>query len=308
MKKIILPPRLCRGDTIGIASPSHIVKPGSETRVVEVLTGLGFKVKLSRNLFADSWGFLASDAQRADDINELAADPEVRMVLFGGGEGSPAVLPLLDYSTIGKHPKIYSSYSDGTTILEAIHAVTGLVTYYGQAPSMFKDLRYYNYMQFEENFLKGEPRFFSTDSGWQSIRGGVGEGRLIGGYSRNFAMMFATDRFSWEADEDYILFIEDHEKFSGPDAYSEYMSVICQHDFMKRVRGLIVGCYNGSGELPEELTAWFGLIGDRFGIPVAYTNDLGHGSRHAVLPIGVRARLDGGKAELEFLERTVGGY
>ena len=119
----ILPPGLRRGDTIGIVSPCHIVKPGGETRVVSVLERLGFKVKLGRNLFADSWGFSASDAERADDINEMAADPEVRMVLFGGGEGAPAVLPLLDYETIRKNPKIYTSYShDGAChLLRAVH-------------------------------------------------------------------------------------------------------------------------------------------------------------------------------------------
>ena len=306
MMERILPPGLRRGDTIGIVSPCHIVKPGGETRGVSVLERLGFKVKLGRNLFADSWGFSASDAERADDINEMAADPEVRMVLFGGGEGAPAVLPLLDYETIRKNPKIYTSYSDGTTILEAIYAMTGLVTYYGQSTAVFSDMRYYNYLQFEENFINGEPRFFSSDSCWKSIRPGVGEGLLMGGYSRNFAMMFGCNTFSWDPCEDYILFIEDHEKFSRLDAYSAYMTTIWQNDFMKRVRGLIVGCYDGSGEPPEALASWLGLLGDRFGIPVVYTDDFGHGSRHAVLPIGVRARLDGGAASLEFLERTVG--
>ena len=46
--KQILPPRLHPGDTIGIASPSHIVKPGSEERTVRVLQKLGFRVKFVR--------------------------------------------------------------------------------------------------------------------------------------------------------------------------------------------------------------------------------------------------------------------
>lgn len=305
MKEKILPQRIKPGDTIGIASPSSIAKPESYERTAFVLGKLGYRVKFAKNLFSDSWGFLASDEDRAADINELAADPEVKMVFFGGGEGSPALPPLLDYDTIKKNPKIYSSYSDGTTILSAITAMTGLVTYYGQTPGIFNDLRYYNYTQFCENFVSGEHRFFDSDSGWQSIRAGVGEGVLIGGYSRNFAMMFGSPYFSYDPDEDYILFIEDHEKFSRPDAVSEYLAAIWQHPFMQRVRGFIFGCYNNPGIPPEELCALLGTVGDRFGIPVAYTNDVGHGSRHGIMPMGCRVRLDGGEGALEFLERTI---
>ena len=73
----ILPPGLRRGDTIGIVSPCHIVKPGGETRVVSVLERLGFKVKLGRNLFADSWGFSASDAERADEAFSILMGEQV---------------------------------------------------------------------------------------------------------------------------------------------------------------------------------------------------------------------------------------
>ena len=304
--KQILPPRLHPGDTIGIASPSHIVKPGSEERTVRVLQKLGFRVKLAPHLFSDSWAFLASDKERAADFNALAADPEVKMVLFGGGEGSPAVLPLLDYDLIRRNPKIYSSYSDGTTILSAITAMTGLVTYYGQTPCAFNDLRYYNYTQFTENFVTGEHRFFDSDSGWQTITAGVGEGVLIGGYSRNFAMMFGSPHFSCNPEESYLLFVEDHEKFSAPDAVSAYLAAIWEQDFMRQVRGLIFGCYNNTGTPPEELTALLSTIGERYHIPVAYTNDIGHGSRHGILPMGCRVRLDATAGTMEFLEKTIG--
>lgn len=305
MKKMILPPRLCRGDVIGIASPSSIQKPESIERTVSVIEKLGFRARPAKNLFSDSWGFLASDTERASDLNELIRDPEVRMVMFGGGEGSPAIPRLLDFDAISRDPKIYSSYSDGTTILSTITAMTGIVTYYGQTPAVFNDLRYYNYMQFTENFVTGEHRFFDPDSRWLGICGGVGEGRLIGGYTRNFSMLFASPRFSYDPEDKFILFIEDHEKFSPPEAVSAYLSAIWELPFMERVEGLIFGCYNNAGTPPESLTALLRTIGERFGIPVVYTNDIGHGSRHGILPMGCRARLDGDATTLEFLEKTI---
>ena len=51
--------------------------------------------------------------------------------------------------------------------------------------------------------------------------------------------------------------------------------------------------------------ALLALVGERYGIPVAYTNDIGHGTRHGVLPMGCRVRLDGGEGTLEFLEDTI---
>lgn len=302
----VLPPRLRRGDVIGIASPSSIQKPEYIARVISVIEKLGFRARPAANIYSDSWSFLASDTERADDINSLIRDPEVRMVMMGGGEGSPAIPRLLDYDAIRRDPKIYSSYSDGTTILGAITSHTGLATYYGQTMSVFGDLRYYNYTQFIENFVNGEHEVFDKDTPWVPLHGGVGEGRLIGGYSRNFTMMLGSPNFKWDPDEDYILFIEDHEKFSQLNAVSEYLSVIWENPIMERVRGFVFGCYNSSLTPPEPLAALLTLIGERYSIPVAYTVDIGHGSRHGILPMGCRVRLDGGDASLHFLERTIG--
>ena len=61
-------------------------------------------------------------------------DKSVQMVLFGGGESAVEILPYIDYENIRRYPKLFSSYSDGTSILNAIYAQTGLLTYYGCGP------------------------------------------------------------------------------------------------------------------------------------------------------------------------------
>ena len=90
---------------------------------------------------------MRSPQERAADLNALIADNDMQLILFGGGESAVEVLPLIDYDSICRHPKLFSSYSDGTSILNAIHAQTGLVTYYGAGAGEFSDLRYYDYMQ-----------------------------------------------------------------------------------------------------------------------------------------------------------------
>ena len=107
------------GEIIGLASPSCLVTPEWAAPIVSALESMGYAVKLPPNLYARGWGYAASPEQRAADFNALIADPTVRLVFFGGGEGADDLLPLLDYDAARANPKLYLSYSDGTSILNA---------------------------------------------------------------------------------------------------------------------------------------------------------------------------------------------
>lgn len=120
--------RLIPGDTISGVSPSHVAVRERYQPMLEGLRRLGFQVKQAKNLYRDTYGYLASEQERAEDINAMVQDDTVRMILFGGGEGGNEVLPLLDYEAIARNPKIFLSYSDGTSILNAVYARTGLET------------------------------------------------------------------------------------------------------------------------------------------------------------------------------------
>jgi len=181
---LILANRIGRGGTIGIFCPSHVADMERYAPGIAAIERLGFKVKLGANMFKATYGYAAGAEERAEDINALIADDDVQIVLFGGGESAVEILPLIDYDNIRHHPKIFSSYSDGTSILNAIYAQTGLITYYGAGPGEFFDLRYYDYMQFCSHFVEGyEAKRFVSDSKWKTIKGGSCEGVLIGGYA-----------------------------------------------------------------------------------------------------------------------------
>lgn len=146
--------RLQKGDVIGIICPSHIAGEDYK-QIVKGIEHLGYRVKLGANIFKNTNGYLASEQERADDLNDMVNDNEVKMVLFGGGWGANEILPLIDYDSIARHPKLFSSYSDGTSILNAIYAKTGLITYYGLGAGEFRDLKHYDYLQFEKHFAYG---------------------------------------------------------------------------------------------------------------------------------------------------------
>ncbi len=294
-------PTLSPSGTIGLCSPSHIplyqAAPGQEIpwsweykNIIAAMEKEGFAVVQAENMYKKTWGFLASDTERAADFNQLAADERVEYILFGGGEGAPEVLPYLDYELFRQNPKRICSYSDGTSILNAIWAKTGLETYYGQNPTIFTNWTDYNRRHFEGHILSDSMEVHEKNSPWQCLHSGQAEGVLTGGYTMNFALLLGTEYFPVDLSEPHILFLEDHQKFGGEDHVSAMLGYIEQSDFMKSVRGLVFGNYSDS-PCPN-LYARLRVLGERQGIPVVYCDDFGHGANHAILPIGRRARLD----------------
>lgn len=292
--------RLSEGDVIGIICPSHVAGEDYQ-QIVKGIEQLGFKVKLGANIYKKTHGYLASEQERADDLNNMVFDNEVKMILFGGGWGANELLPLIDYEKIARHPKLFSSYSDGTSILNAIHAKTGLITYYGLGAGEFRDLKHYDYIQFAKHFICGNKADLLCGSGeWRTIRSGACEGILIGGYTINFAWLVGGEYFKYDTGQKYILFIEDHEKFSDPVIVSAYLSHIEQSPFIRNVSGLIFGHY--SNDVPETLLQRLERFGEKYSIPLIYTDDFGHFTKHSILPIGVSARLDADAQKLLFIE------
>ena len=291
--------RLNRNGTIGIFCPSHIFDKKIYAPGIAAMERLGFKVRFGKNVEKSTYGYAASAEERAADLNALVADDMVQMIFFGGGESAVEILPLIDYDNIRSHPKIFSSYSDGTSILNAIYAQTGLTTYYGSCPGEFFDLRLYDYMQFTSHFIEENSVWqFVSDSAWRTLSGGTCEGVLIGGYASLFGLMLSNKYFRYEKEKSYLLFLEDNERFSSVGAVSTYLSFIGQSTFIENVTGLVFGHY--STTVPDDLLRCLERFGATYNIPVIYTDDFGHGTRHAIFPIGLNANLDADRQCLSF--------
>lgn len=301
----MLAPRLRPGDVVGLASPSSLATPEWAAAIVPAIERLGYRVRLAPNLFANAWGYAASPEERASSFNALIADPDVRLVFFGGGEGADDIVPLLDYAAAQADPKLYLSYSDGTSILNSLWARAGLVVYYGQMPKLFLEPSAYNLSQFSRS-LTGVAREHVPNSRWRALTGGVARGTLTGGYLENFTFLSATGRIPAPERGKYVLFLEDHERFFGIEAESAHIGRLEQCGVMPHVSGLLFGHY--SSPVNEQLLFRLRALGERWNIPVAYCDDFGHGENHAVLPIGAEAELDVDAGSLRyFMDETPSG-
>lgn len=140
-----------------------------------------------------------------------------------------------------------------------------------------------------------------SDSNWKTVCKGSCNGTLIGGYISLFGLMLTNKYFNYDINQKYLLFIEDHEKFSAVGEVSTYLAFIGQSAFMRNVTGLIFGHY--SVNVSDDLLQCLKRFGDEHNIPIVYTDDFGHGTRHAILPIGVNATLDAEKHRLNFIHK-----
>ena len=170
--------------------------------------------------------------------------------------------------------------------------------YYGTAPASFGDLRHYDYTQFCAHFVEGySAGQFEPNSERKTLHGGQCEGMLIGGYTTLFALMI-PNKYLGLKEQDYILFLESHEKYGTIGITAEELAFIEQTSFMSNVKGLIFGHY--SVEAPHDLWHCLERFGKRHNVPVLYTDDFGHGTRHGILPIGMQARLDADRQVVSF--------
>lgn len=136
--RALKPPRLRKGDVIGLVSPASTPAPSEKIEgSVRYLESRGYKVKIGAHV-AKSHGYLAgTDEERTDDLNGMIRDPHVKAIFaLRGGYGTPRILPMIDYRALARQPKIISGFSDITALQLAIYRKCKLVTFSGPMPAV----------------------------------------------------------------------------------------------------------------------------------------------------------------------------
>lgn len=292
--------KLQKDDLIGIISPCYPVNKGQYDDAIKGLKALGYRVVLGKNLYKNTYGYSATEKERAYDFNDMIVNKDVKMILFGGGYAGNEIVPYIDYESIIKNPKLIVSYSDGTNILNTITSCTGLKTYYGQRPSTFVNITKFNRKSFENNFVLTDCKEVIRNSDWNIICPGKGEGQLIGGYLENFSFMIGNPYFRLSDNQKYILFLEDYVDFNPLIKVSMYLSNIEQSSLMRNVTGLLFGHY--SDDKNEDLFDRLYRFGSKHRIPVLQCDDFGHGKNNGIIQIGSNAVLDSKTRSLRYLQ------
>lgn len=305
---MIIPEKLRIGDTIGVVAPSNpIINENIEEiqKANEIIEKLGFKVKFSKNLFCNTNGYSATAKEKAEDINEMFADKEVKMIWCAkGGENSNSTFEYLDYELIKQNPKIICGYSDITSIINIITQKTGLVTFSGtNFKTIATDETDYSLNEVFKRFVDCSLEFGETKEGYKTIKEGVTEGELIGG---NLSLVRGMVAGKYSIDfTDKILFLEELGFETGPALANNYLFYMKQNGVFDKVKGIWIGNYtHESGVKLEEIL--LDVIEDDFKGPIIKSENFGHIEQKIVIPIGVNAKIDTNKElKIELLEKCV---
>lgn len=306
----MIPSKLKKGDTIGVIAPSNYIEKDDLEYInasIALMEASGFKVKFGKYVFEDTLGYGTSPEKRAADINWAFKDDEVKAIMcVKGGEDSNTTLDYIDYEMIKKHPKIICGFSDNTSILNAIHEKTGLVTYHGPT---FKSLTSwetdYAYKQFiktfaenTESLIMGEP-----EDEYTTIQAGQATGEVVGGNLSLFTKL-VCGKYAVNL-QDKILFLEELGFEAAPEMVNSNIYYLKQNGVFDRIAGLWIGNYEHPSKVSIEKIIK-NAIGDEYKFPIIKSDNFGHIDKKIIIPIGTKAEINTNeKIKIKLVEKCV---
>lgn len=306
-QRLLKPPALKPGDTVGLVSPASPILKEHLKWIQLQLAQQELTVKVAPHVM-NQYGYLAgTDQQRASDINQMFADPTVQgMIATGGGWGSGRILPLLDYDLIRKNPKIFLGYSDITALLLGLHSQTGLVTFHGLLGTSLWNP--YSVSWLKKILFEGQAVTFKNPPNLQVeiIYPGQAQGRLIGGNLSVLSALVGSEYLpNWQ---DTILFVED----VGEDIYrvDRMLTHLKLAGILDQISGFIfsqcTACTKGEGNEPSLTLSQ--VLMDRvqpLGIPAWYGSMIGHIRDQFTVPLGIPVKIDTSQSSITMLENAV---
>lgn len=313
----LLPRRLQPGDTLGLVAPAHAVYEREPIAVaIEALQALGFKVKESPGLRARRGQFAGSPAQRAADLNAMFADDSVAGILaLTGGSGCNHIVDKLDYRLIAAKPKFFGGFSDLTSLINAIHQQTGLVTFH--APVAVSEWNPFSVAHFKALVMNAEAPLLKNPAGERgdnlvqkddrisTLRGGRARGTLIGGNLAVLASLAGTPYFP--DCRGAILFLEEINEYIY--RVDRMLSTLRLTGALGQLAGVVIGkftkCEPGDGFGSLTLDEVFDDYFLPLNVPVYRGAMIGHIRRKFTMPVGAMAEIDADAGTLQILQPVV---
>jgi muramoyltetrapeptide carboxypeptidase len=311
--KILKPPRLRRGDLIGVVSPASPIADRSKLdRGVRYLESLGYQVLVGEST-VKTVGYLAgTDAERVTDLHSMIRNRSIRAVMcVRGGYGTPRLLHRIDYGLIARNPKILVGFSDITALELAIWRKCRLMTFHGPMVGVDFSERVDPFT--EEMFWRlvtSDTRpgvvAFPPSIAAKTLFPGKVNGRLLGG---NLALIMSTIGTLYQPDfSGSVLFIED----IGEEPYRvDRMLMQLRHaSVFSRVRGVLAGqfteCAPKDPSQPSlTLDEVFAETAQAARVPFLANLPFGHIDQKLTLPVGLKVSVNADTGTLEFLEAAV---
>jgi muramoyltetrapeptide carboxypeptidase len=313
MTAAVRPPRIERGQTLGIVAPAGPVKRELFERGIARL-GDAFALRVAASVTAphppDVPSYLAAtDDVRAAELNAMLADPDVRGILVArGGYGLMRILPRLDAGALGRDPKPIIGFSDATALLSWAYAA-GVRGVHGP---MVVQLDRLPHEQVEHLIdLISTPRVPGVRP-WRLAAHGKGRyrGPLVAGNVTMYSLLVGTP---WEVSVRGAIAIME-EVGERPYELDRYLTQLALTGELAQLAAVVVGdltrCVDANPPtgVPDPDDAALQTVLERLraaGTPAAVGAPIGHGDRNEAVPFGADSILDLDAGTLEILEPAV---
>lgn len=277
----ILP--LAPGDKIGVCAPSSYVEEELLNSGIALLTQWGFEVSIHPQTFAQHHQSAGTDKEKLSALHELYKDPEIKAIYAAaGGQRALHLLPHLDLQLIKNNPKPIIGYSDITSLLNYIHAQTGIVNWHAPVLKQLSPSINATYLQ---HAISGSPQSYSWETS-SIYQNGCVTAPVIGGNLSVLQAMIGTEyapKFN-----DAILMLEDI-----GEEYSSLDRTLChlKHaGIFSALKGLIFGTFSNMKDTGRPFGFSFhDIITEHIeglNIPIAIKAPFGHADLNYPLPIG----------------------
>jgi muramoyltetrapeptide carboxypeptidase len=310
---IIKPPRLRKGDLIGLVTPAST--PSTEEKIqkgAQYFEHLGYRVKLGKYIRSEHGYLAGTDEHRAADFNEMVRDKNVKAIFaIRGGYGTPRILQMIDYRMLKANPKIIVGHSDITGLQLAVFRKTGLVAFSGPMTGveMWNGIDPYT----EENLWR---LLTSTkkigvlenpkDEPLKILKNGNARGQLLGG---NFSLLACLMGTPFQPRlRGSILFLEDVEE--APHRVDRMLAQLLNAGVLPALAALVFGKFTDCN--PSDPNKPYLTIdqvqeeyAEKIKCPVLANFQYGHIARKLTLPIGLHAALNTKQNRIEIKESAV---
>ena len=276
-----------QGDTIGIIALAGNCDKEKIMIAVKNLESLGYKIKLSKNIFDQNNYLAGSDEDRVAELHNFFLNPEIKLILNArGGYGSIRLINKINYDIIKSNPKPFCGFSDITALLLMFYRKCGLVTYHG--PMLCSDFVEINDVTIN-NFLKVFGENDLEFVGTTIFKEGNAEGIIWGG---NLSTVVSLCGLDFIPDEDFIFFAEDLNEpaYKIDRMFTQLFNI---DNFAKNCRAIVLGDFLGVDN-QEYLEDYFKTLA----LPVVGGLKITHRDEKISLPVGKFAQLCNNKLRI----------
>jgi muramoyltetrapeptide carboxypeptidase len=282
---MIYPPYLDAGDTIGIVAPARKVNREELDFAIHWWEKKGFRVVLGKHLFAKNHQYAGTDAERAEDLQNMLGNSDIKAIFCArGGYGTLRIIDSLELLSFNFEPKWICGFSDITVLHSHINKICRIATIHSTMP-----------FSMNEKTSLNQETLFKTLTGEHIIykckphvlnRSGECSGELIGG---NLSLLYALSGSNSEIDTtDKILFIED------TDEYLYHIDRMMLHlkraGKLRNLAGLLVGSFTKMRDNEISFGNTFEQIirehCEEYDFPIAFNFPAGHDEINVAMKFG----------------------